>query len=68
MNITFLERFQGKTSTVSKLGIESALKGPQDHSLIYTNTHKSFATVPSCHFKQIKDHEDECKLSSKSDD
>lgn len=50
MNITFLERFQGKTNTITKQGIENALKGPQDHSLIYTNTQKSFGSVPSRHF------------------
>lgn len=39
---SFLDRFAGRTQTVSKLGIEQLFKDRQE-TLIYTNTHKSFA-------------------------
>jgi hypothetical protein len=39
---SFLDRFIGRTQTITKLGPEGLLKGREDN-IIYTNTHKSFA-------------------------
>ena len=38
MSSTFLSRFSGRTQTISKLGVEGVLRGPQTESTIYTNT------------------------------
>ena len=65
MNLTFLERFQGKTNTITKTGIENALRLPHDHSLIYTNTQKSFGSVLARHFHHHGYNENESKLSVK---
>ena len=54
MNITFLSRFQGKTATISKLGIEDTLKGSND-TILYTNTYKSFGNMASRKFHVRKD-------------
>ncbi len=52
MNATFLERFQGKTTTITKQGPEGLLRGSSD-TLIYTHTHKSFMNMNSSRFPLI---------------
>jgi len=61
MNNTFLDRFQGKTKTITKLGLENVLKGPTD-TVVYTNTHKSFGIMPPHHFHKRKNTEEDSKL------
>lgn len=41
MTSNFLDKFQGKMTTISKLGIENLFKGKEDSS-VYTNTVKTF--------------------------
>ena len=43
---SFLDRFVGRTQTITKQGIDELLKG-KDDTLLYTNTHKSFARSSS---------------------
>ena len=45
---SFLDRFVGRTQTVSKLGPEQLFKGKEE-ATVYTNTHKSFARSSTHH-------------------
>lgn len=55
---TFLNKFIGKTQTISKHGPEELLKGAE-HSVIYTNTRKSFDRLNTHPKKHKPTHPDE---------
>lgn len=50
---SFLDKFIGKTQTISKLGPEQMLKG-SDQNIIYTNTNKSFNRALNKHINLIR--------------
>jgi hypothetical protein len=49
---SFLDRFVGRTQTVSKLGPEQLFKGREE--AIYTHTHKSFLRASTQQLRQSK--------------
>jgi hypothetical protein len=55
---SFLDRFVGRTQTISKLGPEQLFKGTEE-ALICTNTHKSFARSSGQHVRQQPKEEGE---------